>query len=45
MPDSATHLLREAKVGDLDVAFSVEQDVLGLEVAIHNVQAVQVLQR
>ena len=35
-------LLAQAEVGDLDVPFLVEQQVLQLEVAVHNVALVQV---
>ena len=35
--------LAEAKVDELDVAFGVQHDVLGLQVPINNVQVVQVL--
>src|SRR4029434_213772 len=37
-------LLGEAKVGEADVSVAVQQDVLGLEVAVHDVARVQVLQ-
>jgi len=37
--------LGEAKVGDLDVPFAREQQVLGLEVAVHDALRVQVLER
>lgn len=36
-------LVREAKVGDLDVEVVVEEDVLGLEVAVHDLEAVGVV--
>ncbi len=38
-------LLAEAEVGELDMALSVEQDVLGLEVAIDDALPVEMLQR
>mmetsp|Transcript_22723 Transcript_22723/g.77302 ORF Transcript_22723/g.77302 Transcript_22723/m.77302 type:complete len:322 (+) Transcript_22723:16-981(+) len=41
---AALHLLREAVVHHLDVALGVQQEVLGLEVAVHNVLLVHVLQ-
>jgi hypothetical protein len=44
-PGDVRHLFREAKVGDLEVAVAVEQQVLGLEVAVDDVHAVQVVER
>ena len=38
-------LLRQPEVGEADVALGVEQDVLGLEVAVDDVVAVELLQR
>ena len=37
--------LREAEVRDLDVALLVEQKILGLEIAVDDVQPVDVLER
>ena len=37
--------LGEAEVGDLHAAARVEQDVLGLDVAVHDALVVRVLQR
>jgi hypothetical protein len=37
--------LREAKVAELDVTRLVDEDVLGLEVAVHDVRLVEVLER
>ena len=38
-------MLREAEVRDLDVAVKIEQDVLRLEVAVDDVERVQVVER
>ena len=38
-------MLREPEVGDFDVPVEVEEDVLGLEVAVDDVERVQVVER
>lgn len=38
-------MLGEAEVGDLDVAVGAEEDVLGLEVAVDDVERVEVVER
>ena len=43
-PCDVGHLLGEAKVGDLEVAVAVEQQVLGLQVAVDDVVRVQVVE-
>lgn len=37
-------MLREAEVGDFDMAVSTEEDVLGLEVPVNDVLLVQVVE-
>merc|ERR1719491_2758369 len=44
-PRPVLYLLGEAKIGDLEVAGEVEQQVLGLEIAVDNAVVVQRLQR
>ena len=36
-PDGRRAVLREAEIGDLDVAVVVEQDVLGLQISVDDV--------
>lgn len=43
-PCDVRHLLGEAKIGDLEVAVAVEQQVLGLQVTVDDVVRVQVVQ-
>lgn len=43
-PRSILQLLGETKVGDLQVAVPVQQQILRLQVPVHDVQRVQVLQ-
>ena len=44
-PCDVRHLLGKAKVGDLEVAVAVEQQILGLQVTVDDVVRVQVVQR
>ena len=44
-PRALVEPLGEPKVGQLEVAAAVEQHVLGLDVAVHDVQVVEVLER
>lgn len=43
-PDGGVAVLCEAKVCDLDVAVKVEEDVFWLEVAVNDVEAVEVVE-
>jgi hypothetical protein len=44
-PCNVRHLLCEAEIGNLQVAMSVEEQVFWLEIAINDIQRVQVVQR
>ena len=43
-PGDVWYLLREAEIGDFDVSVSVEQQVLGLQVSVDDVHAVEVVE-
>jgi hypothetical protein len=43
-PGDVWHLFREPKVGDLEMAVAVEEQIFGFQIAVYNVLAVQVVQ-